>query len=287
MKIVLKARSDDNKHKNNNETIEWSTKSHGRKHHRHNHNHNHNNQWNNHRQSHSFTNGQQSSDYHDNNSSKQQKQSLRDQCGSFILRQQLLDLLMSKNYIHENLLQRLQPIIDVLCDTNKINLQLLELVFKASEDKHSIELTQFNKLYLSLSKQLNNKLCKQFYEEIIDKRFQFGLKPQNSIEESHLEFIARYTNNFIDKTKGYRFKGIEFLKQYAINFDDHNISSLHLRQFAFKKLEMLLQKHSVKNHIKSFVVDALTKMSHFIQIEEEFNATQSNLNQNKEIQHQG
>ena len=32
--------------------------------------------------------------------------------------------------------------------------ETLRLMYQASEDKHSIELTQFDKLYLSLNKQL-------------------------------------------------------------------------------------------------------------------------------------
>ena len=250
IKMVLeKARADDTKYKNNNATNEWSTKSHHKKRH-----HNNNNN--------SFQNG--SNTHNNNNNINQSMDTLRDQCSSFILKQQVLNLLMSRNYIHENLLQRLQPIIDVLCETKQINMEMLQLLFRASADKHSVEMIQFNKLYLSLSKQLSASLCRKFYEEIIDKRFQIEYKTQNQIEESHLEFVARYTNNYIDKSKSYKFKGIEFLKQYAIYFDDYNISSLHLRQFAFKKIEILLQKQSMKNHIKSFVIETVTRMSKYI-----------------------
>lgn len=259
MKIVLeKARSDDNKYKNNNETNEWSTK------HKHHHYHKHNN----------------------NNNNNDTFMTLRDRCSDFIIKQQILNLLMSPSYIHENLLQRLQPIIDVLCETSKMTISIIRLLWNASSDKHSIELTQFDKLYLSLSKQLPSNLCRQFYDDIMDERYEY-LRLRGLIEQSHLEFIAQFTSNYIDQSKSsssYKnFKGIRFLKNYAIHFNDNIVSNICLRKSAFKKIEIILQKHSMKNNIKLFLTETLKNMSQYIHPMNSFDDDQSYFNRKEHV----
>eukprot|EP01083_Nonionella_stella_P218749 784141_1 len=241
MKSVLdKARSDDNKHKSNNETTEWSTKSHHK--HRSNNNGNH---------------------VRHENAKPGPGCMLKDKCSAFILNKGLLNLLMSANYVHKNLLSRLQPIIDVLCETNQMKCETIQLLWKASENKHSTELIEFDKIYLSLSKQLPTTLCKAFYTDMIHKRFVEQLKILDQIEQIHLEFVARFTSNYIDKCSKQggsdcaMFDGVLFLKNYAINFGDKQISNIGLRKFAFKQIQMILQKQSQQKHIHQFIIEML------------------------------
>eukprot|EP01083_Nonionella_stella_P032764 89651_1 len=241
MKSVLdKARSDDNKHKSNNETTEWSTKSHHK--HRSNNNGNH---------------------VRHENAKPGPGCMLKDKCSAFILNKGLLNLLMSANYVHKNLLSRLQPIIDVLCETNQMKCETIQLLWKASENKHSTELIEFDKIYLSLSKQLPTTLCKAFYTDMIHKRFVEQLKILDQIEQIHLEFVARFTSNYIDKCSKQggsdcaMFDGVLFLKNYAINFEDKQISNIGLRKFAFKQIQMILQKQSQQKHIHQFIIEML------------------------------
>ena len=239
LKIILeKARSDDNKSKNNNEANEWSTKS-------------------------------KNKQKYAGQSRQSMTISLREHCCRFVLNDKIgiLELLMSPNYIHENLISKLQPIIDVLCECKQINFSVIHLLWRASENTHSVELRQFNALYLSLSKQLPPNLCKQFYQ-LIHQRFD-ALKSVSKIEESHIDFCAQFTSNYIDRLKNYKnvshFEGITFLKQYAIGLNETNIRQMHLRKIAFSKMQIILQKQCMKGKITTFILQALSSMALFLQ----------------------
>ena len=275
MKIVLdRARSDDNKYKNSGNDNEWSTtgksrnksggKSKGNKSQR-----NQRNQ--------AYQQGTNQKGGHSTNQKPVSGMRLRNQCSDFLLdsHNDILRRLTSTHYVHENLLTRMQPIVDVLCETDKMNFSTIKLLYEASREKHSIELTQFNKLYLSLSKQLPSSLCAQFWDKLIERRLK-DYKLIDQIDESHLEFVSQFVSNYIDgisknkpKNAGnpMNFGGIIFLKQYAIELEDGGniITRIELRRYALQQLvDILLTKQLLKQYLNAFIFEILKHFIHYV-----------------------